>query len=107
MSDSKTFDEIAAKVRKDASPAELEASRVYVDEATRLIELALSVRSARISASLTQTELSKISGITQAEISRIEGAKYAPRIGTLFRLATALNTTFVIGADAKTPALAS
>lgn len=97
MKKPKTFYEIGAEVLARSTPESLDAAEAYIDEATRIINLALAVRDARIAANLTQAELSKISGITQAEISRIEGAKYAPRVGTLFKLATALNTGFLIG----------
>lgn len=102
MKKPKTFDEIGAEVLARSTPESLDAADALIGEATRIIDLALAVRDARIAANLTQAELSKISGITQAEISRIEGAKYAPRVGTLFKLASALDTGFLIG-NTQTP----
>lgn len=109
MKQRKTFDEIGVAVLERSTPESFQAAEAFIKESTRIIDLALAVRDARIAGNLTQAELSKISGITQAEISRIEGAKYAPRVGTLFKLAAALNTSFIIGstpAAIRVPALA-
>ena len=104
-----SFEGIGARIRSQSSPEEVLTTQAFIDEALRIIDLALAVRDARIAANLTQSQLAAISGITQAEISRIEGAKYAPRVGTLFKLAAALNTSFLIGntsAPIRVPALA-
>ena len=92
------FEEVGARIR-DASSEETKALvAVQISEDLRIINLALSIRDARLAAGLTQTQLAQVSSVTQAEISRIEGAKYSPRVGTLFKLAAALNVSFCIGA---------
>lgn len=109
MAEKPGFEEIGVRIRAKSTPEQVRASQEFIDEALRAIDLALAVRDARIAANLTQSQLAEITGITQAEISRIEGAKYAPRVGTLFKLAAALNTSFLIGntaAPIRVPALA-
>ncbi|AIC48168.1 helix-turn-helix domain-containing protein [Rhodoluna lacicola] len=109
MAEKLGFEEIGVRIRAKSTPEQVRASQEFIDEALRVIDLALAVRDARIAANLTQSQLAEITGITQAEISRIEGAKYAPRVGTLFKLAAALNTSFLIGntaAPIRVPALA-
>lgn len=103
-----TYDEVLAKVRAAASEETKALVAAQIAEDLRIINLALSIRDARQAAGLTQAQLSELSSVTQAEISRIEGAKYSPRVGTLFKLAAALNVTFSIGAeDTKTKQLAN
>ena len=48
------------------------------------------IRAARESASLSQQELSRRSGIAQESLSRIETGRRDPRLGTLRRLAKGL-----------------
>ena len=93
-----TFEEVGARIRDAASIETKVLAAVQIREDLRVINLALSIRDARLAAGLTQTQLAQVSSVTQAEISRIEGAKYSPRVGTLFKLAAALNVSFSIGA---------
>lgn len=51
---------------------------------------------ARIRAGMTQTELSKKTGISQADISRLENGTRNPSLSLLKRLADAMNTTLKI-----------
>lgn len=94
-----TFEEVGARVRDAASKEAKSLVDNQLSEDLRIINLALSIRNARLAAGLTQSQLAGISSVTQAEISRIEGAKYSPRVGTLFKLAAALNVRFSIGAE--------
>jgi transcriptional regulator with XRE-family HTH domain len=51
---------------------------------------ARNLREARANARLTQEALAEVSGLHPTEISRLEGALRDPRLGTLVRLARAL-----------------
>lgn len=59
------------------------------DESERKI-VGARIRAARESASLSQQELSRRSGIAQESLSRIETGRRDPRLGTLRRLAKGL-----------------
>ncbi len=58
-----------------------------------LTRLARNVRAARLGASLTQEDLSGLSGVHPTEVSRIEHGERDVRISTVARLAAALNMT--------------
>lgn len=55
-----------------------------------------AIMDARISAGMTQTELSQKSGISQADISRLENGTRNPSLAILKRLANAMNTSLRI-----------
>ena len=60
------------------------------------MDITRAMMDARIRAGLTQTELSKKSGISQADISRLENETRNPSLSLLKRLAEAMNTTLKI-----------
>ena len=60
------------------------------------MDITRAMMDARIRAGLTQTELSKKSGISQADISRLENGTRNPSLALLKRLAEAMNTTLRI-----------
>ena len=60
------------------------------------MDITRAILNARIRAGLTQTELSKKSGISQADISRMEKGVRNPSLALLKRLADAMNTTLHI-----------
>ena len=60
------------------------------------MDITRAILNARIRAGLTQTELSKKSGISQADISRLEKCVRNPSLALLKRLADAMNTTLHI-----------
>ncbi len=55
-----------------------------------------ALAAARRRAGLTQSELAGRMGTTQAAITRLETGQFLPSVGTLRRLARALNVTFMI-----------
>ena len=60
------------------------------------MDITRAIMDARISAGLTQTELSRKSGISQADISRLEKGTRNPSLSLLKRLAAAMNTSLRI-----------
>jgi transcriptional regulator with XRE-family HTH domain len=54
---------------------------------------AINLRERRTAAGLSQEALGKVSGMHFTEISRLERAQRDPRLGTIAKLARALNTT--------------
>ena len=60
------------------------------------MDITRAILDARIRAGLTQSELSKRSGISQADISRLEKGTRNPSISVLKRLADALDSTLKI-----------
>ena len=60
------------------------------------MDIMRAMMDARIRAGLTQTELSKKTGISQADISRLENGTRNPSLTLLKRLADAMNTTLKI-----------
>ena len=60
------------------------------------MEITRAILNARLRAGLTQTELSRKSGISQADISRLENGTRNPSLSLLKRLAEAMNTTLKI-----------
>lgn len=55
-----------------------------------------AVAAARAKAGISQMELSRATGIDQSDISKIERGIANPSVGTLNRIASALNSTLVI-----------
>lgn len=51
------------------------------------------VKAMRISKGITQAQLSEMTGIQRPNLSRLENGKTNPNIDTLYRIATALDTT--------------
>ena len=90
------INEILVEVKASIDPEVWNQAAAEVDADFAALKIAIEVRHARRAASLTQTQLSEKSGITQSEISRIEKGRYAPRLSTLYALARALKTDFVI-----------
>lgn len=66
------------------------ASSEFTAEINEHVELGAAIATARKERSLTQSELSRTTGIQQAEISRIERGLGNPTATTLLRLAEAL-----------------
>ena len=60
------------------------------------MDITRAILDARIHAGLTQTELSKKTGISQADISRLENGTRNPSLALLKRLAEAMNMTLRI-----------
>ena len=60
------------------------------------MDIKRAIMEARISAGLTQMELSERSGISQADICRLEKGTRNPSIALLKRLADAMNSTLKI-----------
>lgn len=60
------------------------------------MDITRAILDARIQAGLTQTELSKKTGISQADISRLENGTRNPSLALLKRLAEAMNMTLRI-----------
>ena len=60
------------------------------------MDITRAMMEARIRAGMTQTELSKKSGISQADISRLENGTRNPSLALLKRLAEALDSTLKI-----------
>ena len=101
------FYEISARFRAQFTDAELREIDAQVAAELAVLSIAIAIRRARKKAGMTQIELAAATDITQAQISRIERGEYEPRLDTLSRIATALNTKFVIGPredTARTPA---
>ena len=65
-------------------------ARVQVEDDTERKIVGARLRAVRESASLSQMELSRRSGIAQESLSRIETGRRDPRLGTLQRLARGL-----------------
>ena len=66
------------------------AAREFAAEVNERVALGSALATARKAQSLTQPELSRLTGIQQAEISRIESGIGNPTAATLLRLADAL-----------------
>lgn len=60
------------------------------------LDITRAMMDARLSAGLTQMQLSERSGISQADISRLENGTRNPSLNLLKRLAAAMNTTLHI-----------
>lgn len=66
---------------------------------------AINLRERRTAAGFSQEALGKVSGMHFTEISRLERAQRDPRLGTIVKLARALNTTsseLLTGVDTTT-----
>jgi DNA-binding XRE family transcriptional regulator len=90
------FEEISSRRRKNTDPEMLARVEAQVEADFAILQIAIEVKRARRAAQLTQIQLASRTGITQSEISRIEKGRYSPRLSTLFMLAQALKTDFVI-----------
>ena len=60
------------------------------------LDITRAIMDARIKAGITQTQLSKRSGISQADISRLENGTRNPSLNLLKRLAAAVDSTLKI-----------
>ena len=60
------------------------------------LDITRAIINARIRAGMTQTQLSKSSGISQADISRLENGTRNPSLNLLKRLASAMDSTLRI-----------
>ena len=60
------------------------------------LDITRAIMDARIRAGITQTQLSKRSGISQADISRLENGTRNPSLNLLKRLAAAMDSTLKI-----------
>lgn len=74
-------------------------SRVALSVFSAAYELAGTLLAARQQCSMTQRELSEISGVAQADISRFERGVITPTVPTLLRLVSALGGTVSIVFD--------
>lgn len=66
------------------------------DESQANCQIVKAICEARISKSLTQKDLSNITGISQADLSRLETGNANPSLRTLKRIAKALDCTLTI-----------
>jgi DNA-binding XRE family transcriptional regulator len=96
------FETINASLRKNNDPELVARVEAQVAADFDMLNIAIAVKKARKASGLTQAQLELRTGITQSEISRIEKGRYSPRIGTLFTLARALKTDFVIPGSGNT-----
>lgn len=73
--------------------------RMQYEEERSKTEIAHAVRTARLQANLTQSELAKLIGTTQSVIARLEGGsdKRVPSIPLLARIAAACGSHFEFG----------
>ena len=60
------------------------------------LDITRAIMDARIKAGITQSQLSKRSGISQADISRLENGTRNPSLNLLKRLAAAMDSTLKI-----------
>lgn len=90
----KSFDELAQRMRSSWSPAGqetyAEAAHQFQTQLSQQATLGALLAQARKERSLTQPDLSQMTGIQQAEISRIERGLGNPTASTLLRLGQAL-----------------
>ncbi len=77
--------------------------QIHFEEEKSKTEIAHAVRTARLRAGLTQSELSKLIGTTQSVIARLEGGtdKRVPSIPLLARIAAACGAHFEFGFNFK------
>lgn len=73
--------------------------RIHFEEEKAKTEIAYAVRTARMTADLTQAELARLIGTTQSVIARLEGGndKRVPSISLLARIAAACGADFQLG----------
>ncbi len=69
----------------------------YYKEAGDLLDIALQISKTRKKKSITQVQLAKKTGMPQSQIARIESGNHNITIGTLNRVATALDLTVRVG----------
>lgn len=87
---------------------DIETDTIYEDgetvrriEPTRYSIVGKAVASARAAKGLSQSELAKLSGIDQSDISKIERGIANPSVGTLMKIAEALDGRLKISIDFK------
>lgn len=87
---------------------DIETYTIYEDgetvrriEPARYLAVGKAVASARADKGLSQSELAKLSGIDQSDISKIERGIANPSIGTLMKIAQALDGKLNISIDFK------
>jgi len=90
VSGSVTLDEVFAESEKSPS---WKAAYAKADIDVRM---AIAIAKARERAHLTQTQLAKAIGTTQSVISRIERADQNLTLGTLAKIADALNSELIV-----------
>ena len=66
----------------------VEVDEAAIERAAR--QFAVNFRSARQSKRLTQTEISKASGVNQGHVSEVERGVCSPSLGVMLRLAAAI-----------------
>jgi transcriptional regulator with XRE-family HTH domain len=62
-----------------------------MDASTKHLQLGRAIKRERTKRKLSQDDLAKMAGTTQTVISRIETASQDPHVGTLFKIADALD----------------
>jgi ribosome-binding protein aMBF1 (putative translation factor) len=67
-------------------------------EEEKLLDIALQISSTRKRRKITQVQLAKKAGMPQSQIARIESGNHNVTIGTLNRVAGALNLKVFVGA---------
>lgn len=72
---------------------------VVLESADASLGLGPHVRSLRAVAGLSQQDLAERLGTTQSAIARLEAGRQEPTVGTLRRLAAALDCRFVLHVD--------
>jgi ribosome-binding protein aMBF1 (putative translation factor) len=96
------FKDYVAEAQEQASPAERRA----VDADRARFRIGTKVLQQRLSAGLTQQQLSGASGIAQADISRIERGQANPTADTLQALGSPLDVTLeFVAIDAAVSAM--
>lgn len=63
----------------------------YYKEASALLDIALQIAETRKKKNITQVQLAKKIGMPQSQIARIESGNHNVTVGTLNRVASALN----------------
>ena len=71
-----------------------------VDEEVERMALARKVKSLRLAAGLSQAQLAKRIGTKAPGVARMESGKFAPRLGVLHRVASALGVRLRIHFEA-------
>ena len=90
LAELKTADQIAAAEMRDPQVA-AEVQRTSVAQ-----QLAMLLIRYRVEHGLTQTALARAVGMKQPAIARLEAGEHEPSVGTLTRLAQALDLTLTL-----------
>ncbi len=69
-----------------------------LNEEQDLLDISLRISSARKKRRITQVQLAKKTGMPQSQIARIESGNYNVTLGTLFRIARALDMNIKVTA---------